>query len=254
MKFLFSFIIILVLISFLSCRKDTSPLNTTTSEFSSGDDSSILDSIRSLYQSDAAYLAFRHIFMNNMSDTASVNIPQHLVDSFYDGLIHIYNCKSITSIDTITKIRPVHTFPYESLYRLVVGFDTSYTWTKQWKSGFTMTGNDTIDSLLIKYELELAGNARYRHAVLITKKPLNMWALGKKFEQISGVKSAEPDGAGGSGDDIYAYLDSTNKRYIYSIGWGDCPAGCINRRFWEYTVSSAGEVKYFGSYGEPLNF
>ena len=222
MKTFLNFIIVFTLISSLSCQKDTSPLHTIPSEFSSGDDSGISDSIRSLYQSDATNLTFRHIFNNNMSDTDSVFLPQYLIDSFYDGLIHIYNCKNIISTDTITKIHPVHTFPYVSFYRLVIGLDTSYSWTKKWISGFTTTGNDTIDSLMAKYELELSGIIVHRFAVLYTKMCLNMLALGNKFTQISGVTSAEPDGAGGSGDDIEAYLESENKRYIYSIGWGDC--------------------------------
>jgi hypothetical protein len=253
MKTLLNIVIAFTLIYFFSCKKDTSPLNAYLSEISSGDDSGISDSIRSLYQSDAAYLTFNYIYENKMSDTALVNIPQHLIDSFYYGLIHIYNCKNIASIDTITKIYPVHAFPEISLYRLVVGFDTSYAWTKQWQEGYTITGNDTIDSLIAQYEFELIGKARYRFGVLVTKMPLNMWALGPDFNQIAGVRYAEPDGAGGSGNDTIADLDLELKHYTFTIGWGDCPAGCIQRRYWDYTVSSAGEVKYLGSYGESFN-
>jgi hypothetical protein len=252
MKTLLKFIIAFTLIYSFSCKKDTSPLNTILSEISSGDDSGISDSIRSSYRSDAAYLAYRHIYLNMMADTALIHIPQPLIDSFYEGLIHIYNCKSITSIDTITKIYAVHAFPEISLYRLVVGFDTSYAWTKQWQEGFTITGNDSIDSLITHYEFELYRKARYRFGVLVTKIPLNMWVLGQVFNQIAGVRFAEPDGAVGSGNDIIATLNMDHTHYKFTIGWGDCLAGCTQRRYWEYTVSSAGEVKYLGSYGDSF--
>jgi len=254
MKIIINFFIVLTLIYLLSCKKDTSPLNAIQSEFSSSDDSSIQDSIRSIYKSDAAYLSFRYIYENKLADTSLINISKNLIDSYYDGLIYIYNCKTITSIDTITRIYPVHSYPYQSLYRLVVGFDTSYAWTKQWKDGYTITDNDTIDSLVAEYEFELAGKARYRFAVLITKIPLNMWALGKIFNKVSGVKYAEPDGAIGSGNDIMATSHIDLLHYKFTIGWGDCPAGCTQRRYWEYTVSSAGEVKYLGSYGDSFNY
>ena len=250
-------IIIVLSLSVFSCEKNTSPLHEipseiTLREITSNDDSHIADSIRSLYRTDAARLALNHVYQNKLPDTASVNIPQQLIDSFYSGLIHIFNCKTITSVDTITKIRPVHTFPYVSLYYLWVHVDTSYTWTKQWENGFTFTGNDTIDSLLIEYELELESYSIYQMAILKAHKPLNMKTLGKMFEKISGVTYAEPEGFGGSGDDLEANLELLWIRYIFSIGWGDCPAGCINRRFWEYTVSDAGEVRYWGSYGDKL--
>jgi hypothetical protein len=36
------------------------------------------------------------------------------------------------------------------------------------------------------------------------------------------------------------------------MGWGDCPAGCINEHRWAYTVSSRGAVELTDESGEPL--
>jgi len=36
------------------------------------------------------------------------------------------------------------------------------------------------------------------------------------------------------------------------IGWGDCPAGCIDHHEWMYTVSSSGAVTLLGELGDPL--
>jgi hypothetical protein len=35
-----------------------------------------------------------------------------------------------------------------------------------------------------------------------------------------------------------------------SIGWGDCPAGCIERRTWVYSVSDRGEVQLISVTGD----
>ncbi len=35
-----------------------------------------------------------------------------------------------------------------------------------------------------------------------------------------------------------------------SIGWGDCPAGCIERRTWVYSVSEYGVVELVSTSGD----
>ena len=55
---------------------------------------------------------------------------------------------------------------------------------------------------------------------------------------------------GGDGNDIRAsradliLLD-------YSVGYGDCPAGCIGRRFYHFAVHEDGTVDYLGASGSP---
>jgi hypothetical protein len=39
---------------------------------------------------------------------------------------------------------------------------------------------------------------------------------------------------------------------VVRIGWGDCPAGCINEHVWTYEVSSAGEVALASEAGDPM--
>jgi hypothetical protein len=38
----------------------------------------------------------------------------------------------------------------------------------------------------------------------------------------------------------------------FTIGWGDCPAGCINRHVWTFAVSPGGEVALIGEEGPPV--
>jgi hypothetical protein len=61
--------------------------------------------------------------------------------------------------------------------------------------------------------------------------------LSEQFDPVVGVRYAEPNGILGDGDDIVARL---NRTYTLSHGFGDCPAGCIYRESWDYTVTDEG--------------
>jgi hypothetical protein len=41
-------------------------------------------------------------------------------------------------------------------------------------------------------------------------------------------------------------------RVRITVGWGDCPAGCIDRHTWTYDVSQNGEIKLIGQSGDPV--
>ena len=219
------------------------------SEFTSSDDSLISENIRERYRSDATYLAF--IEMNKTSDSNTVIIDEGLIDSIYKGLIHIYNCTTITSVDTVTRICPIHAFPEQSMDRIVIGLDTTFRWTKRWLNGNTSTGNDTIDSLVTTFELDFYGVIVHTYALLTTDLKLNMHALAYHFRQVPGVLNAEPDALGsyGSGNnDIEVTFDQSNTYYSYSRGWDICVECCSDRWLWNYRVSDEGEVTFLGSY------
>ncbi len=61
--------------------------------------------------------------------------------------------------------------------------------------------------------------------------------LAQLFQPVSGVRYAEPNGVIGDGNDILARADRT---YTLSRGFGDCPAGCIHRESFDFTVTGAG--------------
>lgn len=41
-------------------------------------------------------------------------------------------------------------------------------------------------------------------------------------------------------------------RVTFTSGWGDCPAGCINKHNWIFEVSAAGVVTPAGESGDPV--
>lgn len=42
-------------------------------------------------------------------------------------------------------------------------------------------------------------------------------------------------------------------RVTITIGWGDCPAGCINEHVWDFEVSADGQVTLIGESGDPIS-
>ena len=149
---------------------------------------------------------------------------------------------------------PIHTRANHILRYFVVGIDTSYDWTKRWVDGFKFTGNNTIDSLLVKYNFEPHTTVAINGFVTIySEKPLNIWYLLTLFEEISGVTYAEPSVCIGGGSTINAQMESSYIKYIFFMGWGDCRSGCLYGHFWEYTVSYGGEVRFISSYGDELD-
>lgn len=39
---------------------------------------------------------------------------------------------------------------------------------------------------------------------------------------------------------------------VFTVGWGDCPAGCINRHKWTFAVAPGGQVGLIGEEGPEV--
>ena len=74
----------------------------------------------------------------------------------------------------------------------------------------------------------------------------------KEFENIGGVHSANPSKTVGYGNDKVDKVETDFVNLTYFLGWGDCQAGCINKRFWKFRIYCDCSVEYFGSYGSKL--
>ena len=72
--------------------------------------------------------------------------------------------------------------------------------------------------------------------VLKFDKIYNAELLSDIYEQANpeGLVYAEPDYVAGDSDTIHAEPPD----YTFIEGWGDCPAGCINHRYWHFRVEN----------------
>jgi hypothetical protein len=64
---------------------------------------------------------------------------------------------------------------------------------------------------------------------------------------LDGVRYAEPNGFVGDWSNVYPWRLDEGMSYLWRDAWGDCPAGCINSRFWYFRVTDAG-IEYVGTF------
>lgn len=75
----------------------------------------------------------------------------------------------------------------------------------------------------------------------------NPEVIARAYDQLSGLRYAT---AGRWSDDypgVYPWFLDKGISYLFYNGWGDCPAGCINRIF-HYVRVVDGEIEYVGRY------
>jgi hypothetical protein len=209
--------------------------------------------VRSAYEEDAVRLAIRHLVENGSPSQHDVEPPAQLVASMFNALERVH-AFAHPARDTVVDVYRIHTFPHPQTRQVMVRVDPAHEWTRAWSAGNSLTGNSTVDSLVARYDLTLRNYFRWsigEVALLRAGRPLNMTALAARFAPIGGVIWAEQDGVGGDGADIRVSRSGDGWRLDYSIGYGDCPSGCINRRTWSFSVSAAGTVRYLGASGSP---
>jgi hypothetical protein len=251
MKRLYLWFLVLFVTFYPGCENSISPIDNLPFDLPAPNESAISDSLKNLYQEDGDRLAVRYLFSQGSSDTASVEIPEQLSSLFYKGLIYIYNFQSLNFSPASGLVSRIHTFPYPNLNSLIVSVDTSESWTIAWQNRNITTGNTQIDKLLSPYNFQVSSFS-YSWAVLKTNINLNLLALASELEKIPGVNYAEPNNYSGSSYDITATIAPDKIVITYYYGWGDCPAGCISRHYWEYYVMSDGFVQLNREYGTPM--
>src|SRR5881397_1120874 len=156
--------------------------------------------------------------------------------------------------DTVVDVYHIHTFPSPTTRSLMLELRASDAWVQALARREIPTGDPTVDTLLARYALSVGSVFTLSNGdvflTLGSAGPLNVKALGTLFAGIPGVKSAEPNGAVGDGADIVGSLNSAVLLH-YSVGYGDCPSGCIARRFYHFAVRDDGTVEYLGASGSP---
>lgn len=105
------------------------------------------------------------------------------------------------------------------------------------------TGNAAFDALNAK--LGLRAVRPYRHTgvlVMHVSERANVGAAQRAYRKIAGVEYAETDAHLGDGSDIEAAKTGGVWHIVVRKAWGDCPAGCIYKKLFFFTVK-AGQVE-----------
>lgn len=74
-------------------------------------------------------------------------------------------------------------------------------------------------------------------------------ATDPRFE---GAIELTPDVIGGSKYWEATALDGGAYQIVLTIGWGDCPSGCINKHTWTFRVTADGQVTLLAEAGDEV--
>lgn len=218
-------------------------------------DSLIPDSLKTFLREDAALLALRDVHIDPQSKNSLIIIPQELIDFYYYGLVHVLNTVNLPQRDSVFLIHKIHAFHRPQHRSIIIAVDSNKSWINNWRAGNRLTGNPKIDELVLGFELSLVDfytGPIIFFAVLESPKPINIYALTRKFITVDGVMFAEENMAMGDGNDIAALIEQNYLTIEFSKGWGDCPAGCIYRHYWLFNIKFDGSVSFVRSYGDVI--
>ncbi|MCC6840692.1 MAG: T9SS type A sorting domain-containing protein [Flavobacteriales bacterium] len=172
-----------------------------------------------------------------------------------NALVAVYNSE-LPARDTVVDLLNIHNYPTSTMRLFLVSADPNLPWMQQLSLGITPTGTPSIDTLLSTYGASFTGYQTWpwgaSTVTFETQHNVNIPALCSLFEAQPGVGYAEPNGGCCDGDRITDSVYTDHVNLAYSHGWGDCPAGCTERRFWTFNVYPDCSVQYLGSYGSTL--
>ncbi len=219
---------------------------------SSGDDSRLPASVRATYDDDASCLAVRDVVAKGAPE---VPIPPAAIQPYYDALVSVYNASALPWRDTVVDVYQIHTFCSPALHRVTLGLAASEAWAQRLARREIPTGDASVDTLIARYALSVGYVSTLSNGdvlvTLVSTEPLNTTALSQLFVAIAGVRFAEPGGTIGDGNNIAGSIEDARVLLDYSVGYGDCPAGCTARRFYHFAVHDDGTVEYLGASGSP---
>ena len=142
-------------------------------------------------------------------------------------------------------VTDIHALPDFALDQILIEVDTRAPWFAQWASGMILTGDARVDMLLGRFQTAaidslFKGSASF---VIRFSEPLNIPLIAKKFRSASPYfQVVQENGTVGDGNRITFQNISGRRTYTFSLGWGDCSAGCASRHFWHFTLLADGRI------------
>jgi hypothetical protein len=233
-----------LLLAFAACKSRKDAQKTPTIR-------SIPDSVAAAYREDAARLTVRELYRTSQSGEDAAELPKDRVDYYYDLLSRVYwMCMDSASIPDLTGI---HTLKRPDLRQVRVVLDKDSPFQENWSKGILLTSNLYLNQLISRHELMIKN---YRETpmgpILTLESPnyMNTPELAFLIKNFETVRSAEPEGVSGDGNDITWGTDSKNAMSLkYSIGAINCASDCIQRKYWIFHVLPDSSIRYMGTRG-----
>lgn len=169
-----------------------------------------------------------------LRDQEGIHLDSALAWNYQSALDRAYEVED--------SMRYVHVFPPYVNNQIIL--NTNADWASAWDSGGIWTGDPFVDSLGLEFDLYDVVVYSWAY-ILQFNSVFQAWRLGDIYETHPDIIYAEPNGWGGDGDDIVGFRKNDSTYFGFSIGWGDCPSGCIHRYYWMIRTSENDAVLYW---------
>jgi hypothetical protein len=213
-------------------------------------DSRVSDSTFQILLDDAKLLCL-NLYLNDESrELTDIEIDESHVGPVIAALQMVFLDSLLQSTQEIREYQ-IHTLCPIQLHEGILKSDTINTYINSWyQDGFSTHG--LIDNYIYQYGINLdsIGNNQYKYQSEIG---INHLALASELKKLPFVLDAKSISCIGDGSQI-EIIDFTSDyiHLIYSYGWGDCPAGCTKRHYWEIGVYGSGIVELIAESGNKL--
>jgi len=244
------------------------------SSSTNSDDSNLSDSLKKQYLDDAARLAIIQMNQDSILKT-EIFVPDSLLYKYYEALIAVYN----SDIKNTEIVKTIHEACSSEIKEFSLTIDSSASWVEDWRNGNKITGINKLDDLITTYNIKLHDNQIFfdyyeslkkrlddlkathntdinnivdsYQLVIKTEDYVNYEIFPTLFHGIDKIRNVEPCRMIGDGDRISGSINNGSIILTYRTGWGDCPAGCLNRHYWKFSVNQ-NEVRLIREYGASL--
>ena len=153
----------------------------------------------------------------------------------------VYNLKSSES-DTVINIYKIHALKCYSLNSIVLKVNTSAPEIINLTNGIIPTGDLKLDNLLITYKFDSIrlsySYPSFPWISINTKESYNLIPIINECEMLPSIIMAGNNGGCFDGDDIVITSGGGKTILDFSIGRGDCLAGCLYRKHWIFSIEN----------------
>ena len=207
------------------------------------------------YKNDADRMAIRRLFAINSPLKDSVKIDPQTSNDYLKCLLAVHNATNLPARDTVVYLM-LHAKMEYDLRSMQFIPNPSQQWVQNFRDSIFPTGYTTFDSVMNKYHFYRGNYSLFGTFAMATIKAdsnSNIKALADIFNTtVTQTQGSGPNGYVGDGSDITDVINPAYTELTYKYGWGDCPSGCIYKRYWRFRIYNNCEVEYLGSYGSGI--
>jgi hypothetical protein len=205
------------------------------------------------YLNDAQEIVYRNILAGvSVQGSDQVAFNQQELNKVLSAIQSVYALNS-PQTDTVFNVYKIHAFKLYVLNSIILQVNLNAPEIKNLAIG-QPTGNSSFDTLMAKYGFTYNNNTLYPSTsqlpffAINSNTWYNIQALVPLFKQYSFILGAQSNGTAGDGNNITYQINGTNRILDFSLGFGDCPAGCGGRQIWEFSVDEHCKATFVKSF------